>query len=385
MAKIITTLGLKILPRDQKSKDTRQLLSLIFSQWLPLSTCVIQTIVDIVPPPSDAQRIRIPKMLYPDLYEPTVAPKNKLEEVLYSCDSGEDAPVVALVSKMFAVPSKELPGNKKKVLTAEEMRSRAKAAREARAAAAAAAASPDAAAPETSSVPLEQAMQNAQLEEKDKADNPEPEEEDETLLGFARIYSGTIRVGTKVVCVLPKYASALGPAHPRNGQHLVTAQVEELYTMMGRELVPVESVPAGNVFAVRGLEGKVWRNATLCAPRAAGLGEVTDLEEVKDCLVNMAGVIRYVGRLVVIAVYRADSGDLQAAPIVRVAVEPEHPADMPKLIRGLKLLAQADPCVETFQQKTGEHVILTAGELHGEVRGRALFSVSLALGCSWPA
>ncbi len=40
---------------------------------------------------------------------------------------------------------------------------------------------------------------------------------------------------------------------------------------------------------------------------------------------------------------------------------------MPKLIRGLKLLSQADPCVETFQQQTGEHVILTAGELHGEV------------------
>lgn len=40
---------------------------------------------------------------------------------------------------------------------------------------------------------------------------------------------------------------------------------------------------------------------------------------------------------------------------------------MPKLISGLKLLAQADPCVETFQQHTGEHVILTAGELHLEV------------------
>lgn len=54
---------------------------------------------------------------------------------------------------------------------------------------------------------------------------------------------------------------------------------------------------------------------------------------------------------------------------MRVALEPEHPADMPKLIQGLKLLAQADPCVETFQQQTGEHVILTAGELHGEVSG----------------
>ena len=44
------------------------------------------------------------------------------------------------------------------------------------------------------------------------------------------------------------------------------------------------------------------------------------------------------------------------------------PAEMPKLVRGLKLLSQSDPCVETFQQATGEHVILTAGELHLEVR-----------------
>jgi translation elongation factor EF-G len=45
------------------------------------------------------------------------------------------------------------------------------------------------------------------------------------------------------------------------------------------------------------------------------------------------------------------------------------PNDMPKLVEGLKLLVQSDPCVESFQQQTGEHVILTAGELHLEVRG----------------
>lgn len=32
------------------------------------------------------------------------------------------------------------------------------------------------------------------------------------------------------------------------------------------------------------------------------------------------------------------------------------------------MLNQADPCVETLVQETGEHVILTAGELHLEVR-----------------
>jgi translation elongation factor EF-G len=40
---------------------------------------------------------------------------------------------------------------------------------------------------------------------------------------------------------------------------------------------------------------------------------------------------------------------------------------MPKLLSGLKLLVQSDPCVETFQQQTGEHVIVAAGELHLEV------------------
>lgn len=41
--------------------------------------------------------------------------------------------------------------------------------------------------------------------------------------------------------------------------------------------------------------------------------------------------------------------------------------NIPRLVEGLRLLAQADPCVETFRQQSGEHVILTAGELHLEV------------------
>ena len=40
---------------------------------------------------------------------------------------------------------------------------------------------------------------------------------------------------------------------------------------------------------------------------------------------------------------------------------------MPKLIKGLQILNQSDPCAEYLVQETGEHVILTAGELHLEV------------------
>lgn len=39
---------------------------------------------------------------------------------------------------------------------------------------------------------------------------------------------------------------------------------------------------------------------------------------------------------------------------------------MDKLVKGLRLLNQADPCVEVMLQETGEHVIMGAGELHLE-------------------
>lgn len=38
--------------------------------------------------------------------------------------------------------------------------------------------------------------------------------------------------------------------------------------------------------------------------------------------------------------------------------------EMPQLVKGMKLLNQADPCVEVLIQETGEHVLITAGEVH---------------------
>ena len=117
------------------------------------------------------------------------------------------------------------------------------------------------------------------------------------LLGFARLYSGVIKKGSSVYCVLPKYNKALGPSHPRNANHTVIAKVESLYEMMGRDLEPVEQVKAGNVFALRGLEGKVWRHATLCAPDA-GSNLAEDSEDDKEYLINLGGILRQVCDLI---------------------------------------------------------------------------------------
>ncbi|KIJ59473.1 hypothetical protein HYDPIDRAFT_183983 [Hydnomerulius pinastri MD-312] len=334
VTKIVSALNLKILPRDLRSKDSRHLLSLIFSQWLSLSTCIIQSAIDVVPSPPAAQAVRLPRMLYPDIFDQEIRPKNKLEQDLFTSNSAPDANVTAYVSKMFAVARKDLPENKAKPLTAEELRMRGREAREAR---------QEATADALESVPVPESSENTAT-----APESDTQADDEVILGFARLYSGTIKVGTKVYCALPKYDATLPPDHPSNTNNIAIAAVEGLYVMMGRELLPVDNVRAGNTFAIRGLEGKVWRHATLCAPGEAGIPQDSSPQQERECLINLGGANR------------------MAAPIVRVALEPENPADMPKLVAGLALLAQSDPCVETFQQQTGEHVILTAGELHLE-------------------
>lgn len=245
---------------------------------------------------------------------------------------------------MFAIPKSDLPERKRKEITAEEMRERGRIERERRAAAAAASAAGGDGEEETAAVvPLQRPDETIQHPDVANESNEE-EVEGEAMIGFARIYSGTIKKGMTVQCILPKYDASLPMTHPKNSKFVSSATVTNLYMMMGRELVPVEIVPAGNIFAIGGLEGRVLRNATLCAPSSSGPQDGND-----DAIVNLAGVA------------------MQAAPIVRVALEPTEPADLPKLKEGLRLLNQADPCVEVLVQETGEHVILTAGELHLEV------------------
>jgi len=100
---------------------------------------------------------------------------------------------------------------------------------------------------------------------------------------------------------------------------------------MGRSVVAVDTVPAGNIVGIAGLEEHVIKSATIsstlaCPPFCA-----------------MSAV---------------------AAPIVRVAIEPVHAVDLPALVAGMKLLNLADPSVEVSVQETGEHVLAAAGEVH---------------------
>jgi ribosome assembly protein 1 len=56
----------------------------------------------------------------------------------------------------------------------------------------------------------------------------------------------------------------------------------------------------------------------------------------------------------------------QVSPTLKVAVEPSYPADLGALLKGLKLLNQADPLLVYTVSQRGEHVLAAAGEVHLE-------------------
>lgn len=101
--------------------------------------------------------------------------------------------------------------------------------------------------------------------------------------------------------------------------------------LMGREVEEVEEAFAGNVVGLSGLENHVLKSATLCT--SLHCPPFVDLH-------------------------------VTAEPILKVAVEPQNPSDMPVLVQGLKLLNQSDPNVIVRLEETGEHVIITPGEVH---------------------
>ncbi|KAG0125842.1 hypothetical protein HOY82DRAFT_570872 [Tuber indicum] len=325
--KIVKSLGLKILPREMKSKDTRSLLSTIFSQWLPLSSALLVAVIETLPSPPAAQKQRMPAIV-------SSAPGSRevsevVQNAMVGFEKSESAPVMAYVSKMVAVPESQLKKTQRVQLTAEEMRElgRQKRIEIARALALENVEDPG----NQSGVgtgPSDAPRDTVEEGQEGSKEAPEGAEDKEHLIGFARLYSGTIKIGQELYVLGPKYS----PSRP--DQHIHKFTVTDLYYMMGRDLQVLDEIPAGNVFAIGGLEGKLLKSGTLCSMDRGG--------------VNLAGV------------------GLGAAPIVRVAVEPKNPSQLNKMIEGLKLLEQADPCAEYIVQESGEHVLLTAGELHLE-------------------
>jgi len=147
------------------------------------------------------------------------------------------------------------------------------------------------------------------------------------FFAFGRVFAGTVSQGQKIRILGANYE------HGKK-EDLFVKTVQRIVIMMGRRTEPVESVPCGNTCALVGIDQFVNKTATLTT------------DEESHPIITMK---------------------FSVSPVVRVAVEPKNPADLPKLVEGLKRLAKSDPLVQCTIEESGEHIIAGAGELHLEI------------------
>jgi elongation factor 2 len=144
---------------------------------------------------------------------------------------------------------------------------------------------------------------------------------------FGRVFSGTVATGQKVRIMGPNYI-------PGKKEDLCMKAIQRTILMMGRYTEPIENVPCGNICGLVGVDQFLVKTGT-----------ITTFENAHNLRVMKFSV----------------------SPVVRVAVEAKNPADLPKLVEGLKRLAKSDPMVQCIIEESGEHIIAGAGELHLEI------------------
>jgi elongation factor 2 len=144
---------------------------------------------------------------------------------------------------------------------------------------------------------------------------------------FGRVFSGTVSSGQKV--------RILGPNYDRESKSDVFIKnITRTVLMMGRSVEQLGAIPCGNTCGLVGVDQFIVKNAT-----------ITDHEDA--CTIR---AMKY-----------------SVAPVVRVAVKPKNPADLPKLVEGLKRMAKSDQLVQVTTEETGEHIVAGCGELHVEI------------------
>jgi len=144
---------------------------------------------------------------------------------------------------------------------------------------------------------------------------------------FGRVFSGLCETGQKVRIMGPNYV------HGKKDD-LNVKNIQRTILMMGRTVEPIASVPCGNICGLVGVDQYLVKTGTI-----SNIESAHNMKTMK----------------------------FSVSPVVRVAVEPKNPQDLPKLVEGLKRLAKSDPMVLCMTEESGEHIIAGAGELHLEI------------------
>ncbi|GAA5856097.1 hypothetical protein JCM8547_002978 [Rhodosporidiobolus lusitaniae] len=145
---------------------------------------------------------------------------------------------------------------------------------------------------------------------------------------FGRVLSGTVQVGQTVKVLGENYS-------PEDEEDMVLAKVEGVYVGEARYDIEVDGMPAGNFVHLSGVDDSISKTATLVAADY-------DASELR--------IFKPVAHF--------------TESVLKVAVEPMSPSELPKMLDGLRKVNKTYPLVETRVEESGEHVLLGTGELY---------------------
>jgi len=98
--------------------------------------------------------------------------------------------------------------------------------------------------------------------------------------------------------------------------------------------LPAEEIPAGNLVLIGGVDSSISKTATLAG---------TDIED---------------------DLYIFKPIKHMTESVLKVAIEPIAPSELPKMLAGLRNVNKSYPLVSTKVEESGEHVLIGTGELY---------------------
>jgi U5 small nuclear ribonucleoprotein component len=155
----------------------------------------------------------------------------------------------------------------------------------------------------------------------------------QTFQTFGRIYSGTVRPVTKVTVLGEGYS-------PDDDEDSAAATVEGVAIPRGRALTKISVLKAGNWVLLEGVDANIAKTATI-----VGDGLPNDEQDV-----HIFSPLKFT--------------HCGGEPICKLAIEPLRPAELPKMVDGLRRISKAYPMAKTKVEESGEHILLGTGELY---------------------
>lgn len=144
---------------------------------------------------------------------------------------------------------------------------------------------------------------------------------------FGRIMSGTAEPNQKV--------RVLGENYTLDDEEDSTiATIDSTFIGCSRYNIPTSGVPAGNLVLLSGIDNSIVKTATVVPPNSS-----EDLYVFKP-----------------IAHFTES--------VLKVAIEPISPSELPKMLDGLRKINKSYPLITTKVEESGEHIVLGTGELY---------------------